>query len=92
MLGLYNKRDKGAIKKSIGKIYLRHKKNFKKPDTKRARKISIFFLSETTWTGPEVNEQVVKRNKEEIKAILQLRPPKSFKELRSIIGAIQNAA
>ena len=57
----------------------------------RERK-SEFFLQETIWLGYEITEHGIKMDKDMIKATLELKSPKSCKELKSFLGPIQYVA
>ena len=56
------------------------------------RKGIHFFSQETMWLGHEITEYRIKLNIEKIKTILELKPPTSYKELKSILGAIHYMA
>ena len=56
---------------------LQYLRNFRKSDTKRARKNSEFFFRETTWLRHKKNEIKMKPRKKKIQGILQLKQPTS---------------
>ena len=43
-------------------------------------------MSQTKWLGHEIDENGIKPNEENVKAILQLKPPEITKELKSASG------
>ena len=51
-----------------------------------------FFMSQTIWSGHEIDENGIKLYEEKVEAILQLKPPENTKELKSFLGAIQYIA
>ena len=53
---------------------------------------SELFLNKTKWLGHEIDETVIKLNKEKVKAILDLKHPENRKQLKSFLGAIQYLA
>ena len=53
---------------------------------------SEFFKNEMKWLGHEIDENGIRPNKENVKAILELKHPENPKQLKSFLGAIQYLA
>ena len=56
------------------------------------KKKSEFFMNKTKWLGHQVNENGMKPIEEKLEAILNLKPLKNTKDLKSFLAAIQYIA